>query len=358
MWERVMSTNKHGGWARWRRGALALLGMTTSVATGAQAQFHRPDAPMPPSMTVAACPQPPKPVRDLDIPRFYADAEGSKTDPELERLHAAAVEPLVAFVREIVDAADKAARGNTARGACALEWLTAWASGDAWLGQMITRQAEYQRKWDLGGIALAYIKLRPQARPEHRRVIEPWLKRWAATSRAFFDAPGRQRNNHWYWLGLGMMATAIATDSDEHWQAARAIYRDGLRDIQANGTLPLEMQRQSRALFYHVFAMTPLVMMAEIGTRRGEDWYGMESGSLHRLVDLCLRGLVDPATFERIAGKSQEKPVNARAGWLTPYRTRFPERMPPGPLPDVASKHRWLGGDVDVLMRVIQGPSR
>jgi len=353
-----MSTGKHSGWARRRRGGVALLGLTMCTATGASAQRLTPEVPRAPLMPVAACPQPPKPVRDLDIPRFYANAEGSKTDPELARLHAAAVEPLVAFLREIVDAADKAARGNTARGACALEWLTTWANGEAWLGQMVTRQAEYQRKWDLGGIALAYIKLRPLAQPEQRRVIEPWLKRWAATSRAFFDAPGRQRNNHWYWLGLGMMATAIATDSDEHWQAARAIYRDGLRDIQANGTLPLEMQRQSRALFYHVFAVTPLVMMAEIGTRRGEDWYGTENGALHRLVDLCVRGLVDPETFERIAGKSQERPVNARAGWLPLYQSRFSDRVAPGPLPDVASKHRWLGGDVDVLMRVIQQPGR
>ncbi len=353
-----MSTGRHDGRARWRRGALALLGVTTCVATGAQAQHLRLETPTALLTPAAACPQPPKPVRDLDIPRFYANAEGSKTDPELERLHAAAVEPLVAFVREIVDAADKAARGNKTRGTCALEWLVVWANGEAWLGQMVTRQAEYQRKWDLAGIALAYIKLRPQARPEQRRVIEPWLKRWAATSRAFFDAPGRQRNNHWYWLGLGMMATAIATDSDEHWQAARAIYRDALRDIQTNGTLPLEMQRQSRALFYHVFAVTPLVMMAEIGTRRGEDWYGMEKGALHRLVDLCVRGLVSPATFEHIASKAQEKPINTRAGWLPLYRSRFPDRVPSGPLPDVASKHRWLGGDVDVLMRVIQATSR
>lgn len=352
-----MSRSIHEGRAR-RRNAFASLAVSLTVATGAQAQSLRPDGPATVLTPVAACPQPPKPVRDLDIPRFYADAEGSKTDPELERLHAAAVEPLVAFVREIVDAADKAARGNTARGACALEWLVAWGAGEAWLGQMVTRQAEYQRKWDLGGIALAYIKLRPLARPDQRRVIEPWLKRWAATSRAFFDAPGRQRNNHWYWLGLGLMATSIATDSDEHWLAARAIYRDGLRDIQANGTLPLEMQRQSRALFYHVFAVTPLVMMAEIGTRRGEDWYGMEKGALHRLVDLCVRGLMEPGTFERIAAKSQEKPVNPRAGWLPLYRSRFPERVPTGTLPDVASKHRWLGGDVDVLMRLLPAASR
>ncbi len=172
----VMSMGKHTKRARCKMALLAPMAASLALSSSALARIDRPVAPASPflGMTVAACPKPPKPVRDLDIPRFYADAEGSKTDPELERLHAAAVEPLVDFVREIVDAADKAARGNTERGRCALEWLVTWARGEAWLGNMVTRQAEYQRKWDLAGIALAYIKLRPMARPERVPAFLAW----------------------------------------------------------------------------------------------------------------------------------------------------------------------------------------
>jgi poly(beta-D-mannuronate) lyase len=301
------------------------------------------------------CAPAPAPVRDLDIPRFYANADGSVVDPNLEKLHARDVEPLVAFLREIVDAADAGARGkDVARARCAVAWLQTWAEGDAWLGDMVTRQAEYQRKWDLAGIALAYVKLKRYASTAQRAAIEPWLQRWAAKAQAFFDSTERKRNNHWYWLGLGLMATAIATETPEQLTAAEAIYRDALRDIRADGVLPMELERQERGLYYHIFAMVPLVVMAELAARRGADWYGMDDGALHRLVKLCATGLAAPADFEVIAGKPQEQPVNVRAGWLSLYTMRFPDRLRGFALPAVPDKHRWLGGDIRLLMQALE----
>lgn len=325
---------------------LAMIALLAGLAMGAEATTPGANG---------ACPAAPTPVRDLDIPRFYANAEGSTVDPKLAKLHEAAVAPLVAFVRQIVDASDKVMTArDQRRGVCALAWLATWAASDAWQGDMVTRQAEYQRKWDLAGIALAYVKLKPLASVEQRAVIEPWLKRWAGKARTFFDDPGRRRNNHWYWLGLGTMATALATDSEEHWQAARAIFGDAMRDIRADGVLPMELERQERGLFYHVFAMMPLVVMAEVAARRGEDWYGLEDGALHRLVGLCISGLVAPQTFAAIAGKPQEQPVNARAGWLSLYKARFPDRVTAKTLPQVPDKHRLLGGDVRLLMQAVE----
>jgi poly(beta-D-mannuronate) lyase len=312
---------------------------------------------------VQACPASPQPVKDLNIPRFYANAEGTSVDPQLAKLHTAAVEPLVEFLREIVDAADAAQRGKElARGTCALSWLQSWAVGDAWLGDMVTQQAEYQRKWDLAGVALAYIKLRPQASPQQRAVIEPWLLRFADKAQRFFDDPARKRNNHWYWLGLGLAATALATDRPELWRAASAIYDDAVRDIRADGVLPMELDRQERALYYHVFAMVPLVVMAEMAMRRGEDWYARGDGAVHRLVAVSTRGLIQPEMFEPIAGKAQERPVNVRAGWLTLYRARFPDRLSGLVsglvLPVVPDRNRWLGGDVKLLMQAIDRLAR
>jgi poly(beta-D-mannuronate) lyase len=303
----------------------------------------------------ANCAAAPTPVRSLDIPRFYANAEGTSVDPQLAKLHAAAVAPLIDFLREIVDASDSGMRNkDKSRALCALNWLQTWSAADAWLGDMVTRQAEYQRKWDLAGIAFAYVKLRPLASPAQRAVIEPWLQRWAATARAFFDNPERKRNNHWYWLGLGIMATSLATDNPTLWTQAEAVFVDAMRDIQADGSLPMELERQERGLFYHVFAMMPLVVMAEIANRRGLDWYALGDGALHRLVKLSATGLALPATFEALAGKPQELPLNARAGWLSLYQSRFPDRLRGLALPEVPTKHRWLGGDVNLLMLALE----
>jgi len=309
-------------------------------------------------VAAAPCGQPPQPVRNLDLPRFYGDAEGSRVDPELAGQHKAAVAPLTEFLRHVVAEADKAAgSGHAATARCALHWIAAWAKGEAWLGQMGTRQAEYQRKWDLAGIALAYVKIRRFATPAQRGTIEPWLIRFADTAKAFQLDASRRRNNHLYWLGLGLAATAIAADSPRHWEDARAIMDEALSHIQPDGTLPLELTRGARALHYHAFAVTPLVVMAELAEWRGQSWYALADGALHRLVARTAVGLVDPTLFDVLARTPQERPAGTGAGWLALYVQRFPDRLP-SPLPEVPEKHRWLGGNVRTLAKAIASTSR
>lgn len=304
-----------------------------------------------------ACVTPPAPVRDIDLPRFYADTEGSVVDAKLAAAHKAAVEPLDSFLRHVTQEADKALKRSKSEAqaqvaTCAVRWLEAWAKGDAWLGRMGSKQAEYQRKWDLAGAALAYLKVRSFATPRQRAVIEPWLVRFADTARAFFDSPDRKRNNHWYWMGLAVGSVALAADSPRHWEMARGIMTDAAADIGADGTLPHELERKSRALHYHAFAVMPLVVLAELAHSKGEDWYRLGHGALHRLARVTLDGLADPRLFERIAGIAQETPVRPGAGWTQVYAARFPDRLP-RPIAGAPDGHRWLGGNVTVLSEVL-----
>jgi poly(beta-D-mannuronate) lyase len=194
---------------------------------------------------------------------------------------------------------------------------------------------------------------RRRATAEQRQIIEPWLIRFADVAIAFFDNRDRKRNNHWYWLGLGVAATALATDSERHWVVARDIMRDAASDIRDDGILPLELDRKARALHYHVFAMMPLIVLAEVGAARGEDWYALADGALHRLVGVTMKGLVDADTFSLLASEPQEAPVEPGAGWLQLYGWRFPERLVDD-LPDVPLGHRWLGGDTAILSQVLK----
>ena len=311
-----------------------------------------------PAYAESACPVPPPAITSLDVPRFYSDEAGSVVDPALKALHEKAVEPLTLFLRHVVADADRAytrqsPKSQLEAAQCGLAWLQAWAAGGAWLGTMSTKQAEYQRKWDLGGVALAYLKLRPFASPDQRLTIEPWLQKFADTARVFFDDPEHKRNNHWYWLGLGEAAVGMATDSPRHFDVARGIMHDAMRDVAANGTLPTEMERRGRALYYHVFALVPLVLMAELAASKGEDWYSFENGALHRLVAVTLDGLRAPEKFDVLAGVAQERPINTRAEWLQIYQNRFPERVK-GDAPQVAESNRWLGGNVYTLLAMLK----
>jgi poly(beta-D-mannuronate) lyase len=307
----------------------------------------------------AACPAVPPVMRDIDIPRFYSDAKGTIVDPALKAAHDNAQNALTAFLREVTSHADKAIKRNKApeqqeAADCALTWIAAWAKGDAWLGKMGQNQAEYQRKWDLAGVALAYLKVRKFASPEQRQVIEPWLVRFADATVKFFDDPSHKRNNHWYWQGLALAAVGLGADSDKHWQRARAVMADAARDITAEGTLPMELQRGARALHYHAFSAMPVVALAALGKAKGEDWFALNNKAVERLVQATAKGLADPAVFDKLSGVAQERPVNPFAGWAQLYTALVPGQTLTVP-PELRDGHRWLGGDVMVLQRVLAG---
>ncbi len=300
------------------------------------------------------CPAVPPPVVNLTVERYYEDGAGSVVEPIRLEEHKAQVAPLKEFVGTVARLADRAHRQRSSPSetiACALTWLRGWAQGGAYLGTMNSKQAEAQRKWDLAGTSLAYVKLRRWATAEDRAAIEPWLTKWADATRAAFDDPGIKRNNHWYWLGLAQLGAALATDDAQRWQSVKSIFEDGLRDIAPDGTLPLELAREARALHYHVFATEPLVIMAEIAAARGEDWYALQDGALHRLVKTTADGLRDAALFDKLAGVAQQRPVKTGYGWAILYRARFFDRMKDKI--EQPSGHRYLGGDTDVLIKAI-----
>lgn len=303
------------------------------------------------------CPAVPPPVTDITIERYYEDGAGSVLEPTRLEAHKAQVAPLVEFVGFLTKQADRAWSQRSSPQdtiACALSWLRGWAEGGAYLGRMSSKQAEAQRRWDLAGTALAFLKLRKWASAQDRALIEAWLVKWADAARAAFDDPGVKRNNHWYWLGLAQLAVAQAAGDEERWKSAKGIFQDALDSIAPDGTLALEMARQGRALHYHVFALEPLIVMAEIAAARGEDWYQLKDGALHRLVKATADGLADPAIFDKLAGVPQQRPVKNGYGWSYLYRERFFARMPRKI--DQAIGHRYLGGRADVLKRALADP--
>jgi poly(beta-D-mannuronate) lyase len=148
-------------------------------------------------------------------------------------------------------------------------------------------------------------------------------------------AKSSNRNNHAYWAGLAVAATGVATNDHRlfDWGISRG--RVGLAQIQADGTLPLELARKSLALHYHAFALAPLVLLAEIAVANGVPFYDENHGALRRLADKVLAGMDHLEIFEALVNAPQKftlPPDATHLAWAEAYGARFPD-------PRIA---RWL----------------
>ena len=125
----------------------------------------------------------------------------------------------------------------------------------------------------------------------------------------------------------GAPAIGVAADDRKDFNWAMRTYDNGVDQIQPDGALPLEMARGARALHYHLYALAPLVLLAEFGEANRLDLYAHANGAIHRLVNFSVAGLKDPTPFATATGVQQEVPKTIsgdQIGWAPPYAQRFP----------------------------------
>ena len=294
------------------------------------------DAPITSSETPYSCPSAPHLARDLDVDNYYLDSHHSIVDEARKKAYEAGSEPFTNLSRLVVHAADTYREsGSQPAAECVISLLDTAAKDKVLTGHMMTGQASYVQGWSLSAWAIGYLKVRGSgaASAEETSEITGWLRKLAEENRDYYESKTRNphsdaHNNHLYWAGLAISAAGIACDDRKLFNWGMNAYKEGIRDITADGTLPMEMERAGRALHYHLYALAPLVMLAELGESNGQDLYAEKHGGLKRLVDRCVSGLDDPSYFVQHTGVPQDIPQHLEAweiGWARPYLRRFPD---------------------------------
>jgi poly(beta-D-mannuronate) lyase len=280
-----------------------------------------------------ACPGVPKGVKDVEFGGYYADrgAGSSVVDKQAEAAYRAATADINKFQADLTVMADRYAASQPVDpkfAACALDWLAAWAAIEAMLGKA-NDQGGYVRKWALAPLSASYLKVRdePSLDAAKKQAVEAWIKRYANIVYRDYDPEQREsrRNNHVYWAAWSVGLAAVVTDDKKLFDWSMDKARLGLRQVTAEGILPLELGRKSRAYHYHVFAAAPLVMVAELGLRNGVDLYAERDGALKRLVDLVVANFEDESFFAQKTGVKQDRSGSNKAShfpWLEPYFAR------------------------------------
>lgn len=301
------------------------------------------------------CPEPPAFGRTLDVQGAWIDRKYSILDPQKEAEFQKRVEGPTHLGQFAGLAADAwLAKGSREAAVCVYSLLSAAAKADAWDDRMPTNNGVYMQNWMLSGTALAYLKVRDSGTgtPEQDARIEQWFRTLAARVREYFDS-GRKRpgsdawNNHMYWAGLSVASAGIADNDVDGFLWGLAAYEMGIHTIQPDGSLDAEMGRGQRALHYQLYALGPLIILAELGEANGIDLYAERDGAIHRLVRFNLAAMKDPSLLEKRAEAKQEaKPPYAglEIGWAVPYTQRFPNADLSAMIAQAANVRFWQWG--------------
>jgi poly(beta-D-mannuronate) lyase len=294
------------------------------------------------SASFAACdPVPVPPVNFVSVSP-YIDEHHSVIDPAREAQWKADSKPMEDFEKGVARmASDYADKGDSAAAACALDWLSQWASNRAFLGEMGSPQAFYAQKWVLAAAAMSYARVRRQATPAQASFIESWLKSLADRAIEHTEKTPKERNNHYYWTGLAVAAVGAITHEKKYLDFANGVFDNAMDQINEDGSLPLELARANRALGYHIFAAGPLVMMSSILNRN--------SPKLDQLVAFTFNGMNDPGPVTAKAGVAQNPVEPGAFEWLRVYLRRHSDPRMQSYI--ATQKHHLvalLGGYLDV----------
>ena len=293
--------------------------------------------PVRPTHVPYTCPAPAPLPQSIQATSYYTDAQHSVIDPVKKQAYTEASQPFERTMTSAVNAADAYRKtGSTAAAQCVLTVLTTAAGTHAMLGEMSSNQAHYVQGWTLGSLAIAWLKVR-SAQPgteDQRHAAMRWLLAVARQTQDYFSsrhAKGTNdgTNNHYYWAGMAVAAAGIANDDRGLYKWGLGTFDEAVSRVAADGTLPLEMSRGQRALHYHVFALAPIILLAELGNANGDDLYAHNSKAVQRLGERTITGLRDNSGFAALAGAPQDTPApsglkSTDVVWLVPYLKLFP----------------------------------
>jgi poly(beta-D-mannuronate) lyase len=280
----------------------------------------------------------PRPVRALATETRYAVSDPTRTKIDLEssKKYEALVAPVREFARRTVALANdyEISRGKDQESAfCASRALYIWATGKG-LTEATTDVANFNRATFLSGVAAAYIQIKGSkyVSVKEREAIETWLADLVQSTRSFYqvkrDSESVKPNNIQYWAGLAVATAGVALNRRDDFDWGIKALELGACTATIEGALPRELEREQRARHYHMFALQPLVALAELAERNGRKGYAVCGGSLHDIVKFTLDSIDSPTNIEWLTGVKQ-LPLDAiksdnDLAWLEIYAQRFP----------------------------------
>lgn len=276
--------------------------------------------------------QPAPPTGRMVIPHHYLTGSNGPVNPE----EAKATLPYRQFQDAVTRGASRyIATGDPAEAACVANLLMRWAAAKALLDYSYkeSSQAWYQVEWTLSSISLAYsvVQSDPTITADQRRQILKWMH--DVTEHMFDQDPHPEdhtrENNHAYWRALCATSVGIMTSDDKLYRRGLEQYARAIGQMNSDGSLPLEMARHENALHYQSFALTPLVMIAELAAHQGTDLYSLRVNghTIADSIDFLVRASANLDLMKQYASEPQSFSIfydKNPPAWLEFWAARHP----------------------------------
>ncbi len=185
---------------------------------------------------------------------------------------------------------------------------------------------------------------------EDDRIIKDWFKKIVKKNQHLlygktYDYGGasgtpKRAHNHALSSAVAHMQLGILIDSDKEFKKAFRNYESAIRYQRKDGSLPIEVRRGGRAMFYQGRAMNALAVIAIIAEHQGYNIWELDfkGKNYHNLVKFFIdftennEIVFKYAKENRFPGpaknyKVQDLKSNSGSnwGWLYAYATRFPD---------------------------------
>lgn len=280
------------------------------------------------------CPSPPPPFTGpLEFPSKYdpTDHAWDKVDSAARAIHKEKTKDIETWKKGVTKLVDSYMQtSDQDKLACAMTWITTWTQAHALENNTANFTGLAARKWALGSVSAAYLHLKfstshpLQGYSQQARQIEEWLTRMAERTVVEWriDNPAHRINNHYYWAAWSVMACSIILDRQDLFDWAIKMYDVFATQVDAEGYLPYELARRTRAFSYHEFAIAPMAMIAAFAQANGVDAKSKGNHALNRMANAIFKGTQNMSVFEAKTGVAQnleDSASKAKPAWLEAY---------------------------------------
>lgn len=306
-------------------------GTADAAQLSAPSGFYNPGLQLRASAKSVTCPKVAVYRGSLTFPSKYEGSGPARdtVNPDSQREFERLTKPMSDLQQQSASLSDRLfkGKGTVQDLQCLLSLWRSWAQEHALEDETPSPVGRAVRKWTLGAIAVNYLKVQlnlgAQVPSSDRQLIERWITALAIqVQKDYSNRSLKQTNNHDYWAAWGVMASAIVLQRQDLFDWSYGIYQTAMAQITADGFLPNELRRKTRAASYHNFALQPLVVLAAFAQANQQQPLVLEQHALDRLVNSVLTSMDNPALIEQAAGARQVQEdlrVGGRLSWMASY---------------------------------------